>query len=149
MARAGGSSAAAGSPPYYGISLFLGRRFVSENTLRHSHGALRADVAVSTVPGRLPLSSNLEMWEYTGSLRYNIALGGLQPFVKAGYGRHVGAGLEFIPVRGVGGLDWGFRGDVSVYSHNLGLENKEGSFVVAQDAHVTRIHLGLGTTLSF
>ncbi|PYO63241.1 MAG: hypothetical protein DMD28_02785, partial [Gemmatimonadetes bacterium] len=174
------------SPPYYGISLFLGRRFVSENTLRHSHGALRADVAVSTVPGRLPLSANLEMWEYTGSLRYNIALGGLQPFVKAGYGRswyrvtdakfngqllgdgssrwvgraalfnnllpntwHVGAGLEFIPVRGVGGLDWGFRGDVTVYSHNLGLENKEGSFVVAQDAHVTRIHLGLGTTLSF
>ena len=174
------------SSPYFGISLFLGRRFVSENTLRHSHGGLRADVDISTVPGRFPLSANLDMWEYTGSLRYNVALGGLQPFVKAGYGRswyrmtdvsfngqrlgdgtsrwarranglnnllpntwHVGAGLEFIPVRGVGGLDWGFRGDLTVYSHNLGLKIEEGSFLIAQDAHVTRVHFNLGTTLSF
>ena len=162
------------SSPSYGISLFLGRRFGSENTLRHSRGALRADVDVSTVPGRLPLRATLDMWEYTGSLRYNIALGGLQPFVKAGYGRswyrvtnarfngqllgdgtsrwvgraslfrnllpntwHVGAGLEFIPLRGVGQLDWGLRGDLTIYSHNLGLKNEEGSFVVAQDARVT------------
>jgi hypothetical protein len=62
---------------------------------------------------------------------------------------HVGAGLEFIPVRGVGRLDLGVRGDLTIYSHNLGLKNEEGSFVVAQDARVTRVHFGLGTTLSF
>jgi hypothetical protein len=173
------------SPPYYGISLFLGRRFASENTLRHSNGILRADVVVSGVPGLFPLSANLDMWEYTGSLRYNIAQGGLQPFLKAGYGLswyrlngatfngqllgdgasrwvrrpslfhnllpntwHVGGGLEFIPVRGVGRLDWGFRGDLTVYSHNLGLKTENG-FLLAQDEHVTRIHATVGTTLSF
>jgi hypothetical protein len=174
------------SVPTYGISLFLGRRFASENSLRHSNGTIRTDVSVSTVAGLYPLSVNLEMWEYTGSLRYNISLGGLQPFVKVGYGRswyrltdarfnnqvlgngnsrwvrragllgslvpntwHIGGGLEFIPIRGVGRLDWGFRGDFTLYSHNLGLKNEEGSFLLAQDAHVTRIHIGFGTTLSF
>ena len=174
------------SVPTYGVSLFLGRRFASENTLRHSNHPMRADVSISSIAGLYPLSVNLEMWEYSGSLRYNMALGGLQPFVKVGYGRswyrltdakfngqvlgngntrwvrragllgslvpntwHVGAGLEFIPLRGVGRLDWGFRGDFTVYSHNLGLKNEEGTFLIAQDAHVTRIHLGFGTTLSF
>jgi hypothetical protein len=174
------------SPPFFGITLFLGRRFASENTLRHSKGTMRADVAVSTVPGLFPLRTTLDMWEYTGSLRYNIAPGALQPFVKAGYGRswyrltdasfngqvlgngtsrwvrraslfrnllpntwHVGGGFEFIPVRSVGRLDWGFRVDLTVYSHNLGLKTDVGSFLLAQDAHVTRVHVGLGTTLSF
>jgi len=174
------------SVPAYGISLFLGRRFASENTLRYLNGTMRADVSVSSVAGLYPLSANLEMWEYSGSLRYNLALGGFQPFVKVGYGRswyritdaefngvllgngnsrwvrragllgslvpntfHVGGGFEFIPLRGVGRLDWGFRGDFTIYSHNLGLKNEEGSFLLAQDAHVTRFHVGFGTTLSF
>jgi hypothetical protein len=174
------------SAPFFGISLFLGRRFASENTLRHSKGTLRSDVTMSTVPGRFPLSATLDMWEYTGSLRYNIAPGALQPFVKAGYGRswyrltdasfngqvlgngssrwarraglfrnllpntwHVGGGLEFVPLRSVGGLDLGFRADLTVYTHNLGLRVQEGEFLIAQDAHVTRVHVGLGTTLSF
>ena len=147
---------------------------------------MRGGVAISSVPGLFPLSARLDMWEYAGSLRYNIVQGALQPFVKAGYGRswyrvtdarfngqllgngssrwvrraslfhnllpntwHVGGGLEFIPVRGVGRLDWGFRADVTVYSHNLGLKLEEGSFLLAQDSHVTRLHVGLGTTLSF
>jgi len=174
------------SAPTYGISLFLGRRFASENTLRYSNGAMHADVSISSIAGLFPISVNLEMWEYTGSLRYNLALGGVQPFVKVGYGRswyritdakfngqllgngntrwvrragllgslvpntwHVGAGFEFIPLRGVGRLDWGFRADLMLYSHNLGLKNEEGTFLIAQDAHVTRVHLGFGTTLSF
>jgi hypothetical protein len=62
---------------------------------------------------------------------------------------HVGGGFEFIPVRGVGRLDWGFRGDLTVYSHNLGLKSEQGSILLAQDAHMTRVHFGLGTTLSF
>lgn len=172
--------------PYIGVSLFLGRRFVSENTLRHSKGTLSADVTMTTVPGRVPLIAALDMWEYTGSLRYNIAPGALQPFVKAGYGRswyrltdasfngevlgngssrwvrranlfgnllpntwHVGGGLEFVPLRSVGRLDLGFRADMTVYTHNLGLRLKTGEFLLAQDAHITRVHIGLGTTLSF
>lgn len=172
------------SPTYYGITLFLGRRFTSENTIRHSYGGVRADVTVSTLPGRFPLTLNLDMWEYTGSVRYNIAPGSVQPFVKAGYGLswyrvtdarfngellgngksrwvrrpslfhnllpntwHLGGGLEFIPVRGVGHVDVGFRGDLTVYSHRLGL--KADNLLLAQDAHVTRLHAAIGTVLSF
>ncbi len=172
------------SPRYYGVTLFLGRRFTSENTVRHSNGAVRADVTVSTLPGRFPLTLNIDMWEYTGSLRYNIGTGSLQPFVKGGYGLswyrvtdarfngellgdgtsrwvrrpgffhnvlpntfHIGGGLEFIPVRSVGGIDVGFRGDLTVYSHRLGL--KADNLLLAQDAHVTRAHASIGTVLSF
>ena len=172
------------SPWSYGITLFLGRRFTSENTIRHSNGGVRADVTVSTLPGRFPLTLNLDMWEYTGSVRYNIATGSLQPYVKGGYGLswyrvtdarfngellgngtsrwvrrpglfhnllpntwHIGGGLEFIPVRSVGGVDVGFRGDLTVYSHRLGL--KADNLLLAQDAHVTRVHAAIGTVLSF
>jgi hypothetical protein len=172
------------SPRYYGVTLFLGRRFTSENTIRHSNGAVRADVTVSTLPGRFPLTLNLDMWEYTGSVRYNIASGGLQPFIKAGYGLswyritdaqfngellgngktrwvrrpgffhnllpntfHIGGGLEFIPVRSVSGVDVGFRGDFTLYSHRLGL--KAENTLLATDVHVTRLHVGIGTVLSF
>jgi hypothetical protein len=172
------------SPRYYGITMFLGRRFTSENTIRHSNGGVRADVTISTLPGRFPLTLNIDMWEYTGSVRYNIATGSLQPYVKGGYGLswyrvtdarfngtllgngtarwvrrpslfhnllpntwHIGGGLEFIPVRGVGGVDVGFRGDLTVYSHRLGL--KADNLLLAKDAHVSRLHAAVGTVLSF
>jgi len=172
------------SPRYYGITLFLGRRFTSENTIRHSNGGVRADVTISTLPGRFPLTLNIDMWEYAGSARYNIATGSLQPYVKGGYGLswyrvtdarlngtllgngttrwvrrpslfhnllpntwHIGGGLEFIPVRGVGGVDVGVRGDLTVYSHRLGL--KADNLLLAQDAHVSRLHAAIGTVLTF
>jgi hypothetical protein len=172
------------SPRFYGVTLFLGRRFTSENTLRHSNSGVRADVVVSTLPGRFPLTMNIDMWEYTGSVRYNMATGALQPFIKGGYGLswyrvtnarfngdllgtgetrwvrrpgffhnllpntwHIGGGVEFIPIRGVGGLDLGLRGDVTIFSHRLGL--KADNLLLAQDAHVTRVHAAIGTVLSF
>ncbi len=172
------------STRYYGVTFFLGRRFTSESTIRHSNGGVRADVTVSTLPGLFPLTLNIDMWEYTGSVRYNLSPGSLQPFVKGGYGLswyrvtnarfngellgngttrwtrrpgavhnllpntwHIGAGLEFIPVRGVGRLDVGFRGDLTVHSHRLGL--KADNLLLAQDAHVTRLHAAIGTVLSY
>jgi hypothetical protein len=47
----------------------------------------------------------------------------------------------------VGGIDVGFRGDFTIYSHRLGL--KAENTLLAQDAHVTRMHFGIGTVLSF
>jgi hypothetical protein len=172
------------SPPYYGVAFFLGRRFTSESTIRHTNGGVRADVTVSTLPGLFPLTLNIDMWEYTGSVRYNLSPGSLQPFVKGGYGLswyrvtnamfngellgngttrwtrrpglfhnllpntwHIGAGLEYIPVRGVGRLDVGFRGDLTVHSHRLGL--KADNLLLAQDTHVTRFHASIGTVLSY
>lgn len=34
----------------------------------------------------VPVRANLELWEYSGSLRYNFYTGALQPFAKLGYG---------------------------------------------------------------
>lgn len=72
--------------PVYGVSLFLGRKFVSENTLRHSRNLLSQDFVLEGIPGSHQLSGELNMWEYAGSLRYNLATGGFQPFIKGGYG---------------------------------------------------------------
>jgi hypothetical protein len=47
----------------------------------------------------------------------------------------------------VGGVDVGFRGDLTVYSHRLGL--KADNLLLAQDAHVSRLHAAVGTVLSF
>jgi len=34
----------------------------------------------------MSLNSSLNLWDYTGSLRYNFATGGFRPFGRAGYG---------------------------------------------------------------
>jgi hypothetical protein len=70
----------------YQVSFFVGKRFTSENTLRHSRSALGSDQRFSGVDEPLPIRGDLNMWEYAGSLRYNVATGALQPYLKAGYG---------------------------------------------------------------
>jgi hypothetical protein len=125
-----------------GINLYLGRKFVSESSIRHSNSTLRESLSLVNVPGVVPLTADLNFWEFVGSLRYNLATESFQPFVKGGYGLswyrlenaklgsttlgdgtsrwvrqpslfenllpntwHLGAGLEYIPIRAVGGPD--------------------------------------------
>ena len=73
----------------YQVAFFIGKRFTSENTLRHSRSTLRSVTEFSGVPDPIdPLQTRgeLNMWEYAGSLRYNVSTGALQPYLKAGYG---------------------------------------------------------------
>jgi len=169
-----------------GVSLFLGRRFVSENTLRHSRSGLSQVFTVTGAPTAYRLSGEVSMWEYAGSLRYNLATGGFQPYVKGGYGLswyrvenaaldstvlgdgtsrwvrkpglfenllpntwHLGAGIELVPLSGVGSLDWGLKLEGVVFSHKLGLTGESDELLLVSDRRVARWHLNVVTTVSF
>ena len=115
--------------PTFQITIFMGRRFGSQNTLRHWRSDLRLALDDGPDGERSSLAGELNFWEYAGSFRYNLATNGIQPFAKAGYGWswyrvenrtadgearepqtsewyggpfntwHLGAGIELIPVR--------------------------------------------------
>jgi hypothetical protein len=67
------------------INFFVGDRFVSENSLRHSRSGIRETFHFNDIPD-FRLASELNMWEYAGSLRYNLTRSSFQPFAKIGYG---------------------------------------------------------------
>ena len=69
-----------------GVNLYVGRRFVSESSLRHSSSTIGETVVVQGAPGEYSLQANLDFWEFVGSMRYNLAIDGFQPYLKAGYG---------------------------------------------------------------
>lgn len=71
---------------FFQLSFFIGERFSSESSLRHSRSALGTVVELSDVGEPFRVGAELNLWEYTGSLRYNPLTGNVQPFAKAGYG---------------------------------------------------------------
>jgi len=68
------------------VVFFMGKRFMSENTFRHSRSTVGQDVFLTNQVDPVKIRADLNLWEYAGSLRYNIAAGNIQPFLKAGYG---------------------------------------------------------------
>jgi len=71
--------------PSYEIDFHVGRRFVSENRLRHSRSTIGEDITYSNIAPVI-LRAELNMWEYSGSLRYNFGDGRVVPHARAGYG---------------------------------------------------------------
>jgi len=67
------------------VNFFVGDRFVSENTIRHSRSGINQTIQFSDIPD-FTISSDLDMWEYAGSLRVNLTRSAFQPFAKIGYG---------------------------------------------------------------
>lgn len=67
------------------VNFFVGDRFVSENTIRHSRSTISQSFLFNDIPD-FTLSSELNMWEYAGSLRVNLTTSSFQPFAKIGYG---------------------------------------------------------------
>jgi hypothetical protein len=58
---------------------------VTTNGLRHARSRVASSVLFNDIdPFRI--DSELNMWEYAGSLRYNVLAEGVQPFLRAGYG---------------------------------------------------------------
>ncbi|TQF11500.1 hypothetical protein FJV41_33905 [Myxococcus llanfairpwllgwyngyllgogerychwyrndrobwllllantysiliogogogochensis] len=72
--------------PTLKVSFYLGDRFTSENTLLHSRSDVGIDVPLAGEESLFRLRAKLNLWEYAGSIRYNILPGGFQPYVKVGYG---------------------------------------------------------------
>jgi len=68
------------------VSLYLGDRFAGENAIRHGSALMGLDVELPTLGEVFELRGDLDFWEYSGSLRYNLTTGSLMPFIKAGYG---------------------------------------------------------------
>ncbi|MDX2261406.1 MAG: hypothetical protein SFU84_06870 [Gemmatimonadales bacterium] len=73
------------SAPLYMLNFHVGRRVVSENSLRHARSRI-GQTFTGGAGNRYDVAGRLEQWEYAGSLRYNFATEALQPFVKVGYG---------------------------------------------------------------
>jgi hypothetical protein len=71
--------------PLFRIQLFLGGKFTSTNSLIHFRSQL-TNVARFNNLDDFTLSGELNWWEYTGSLRYSVLTGSIQPYIKGGYG---------------------------------------------------------------
>lgn len=74
------------SAPYGTLTFFLGSRFASENMLRHSRSAVGLRIQFDNIDQPYALDGDVNLWEYAGSLRYNLTTGNLQLYPKAGYG---------------------------------------------------------------
>ena len=79
------------------IHLYLGERWVSENSLRVVSGRVDYDFEWPVRPDNdnsespvinevFQLHGDLKFYEYSGSLRYNLTTGSLMLFLKGGYG---------------------------------------------------------------
>ena len=72
------------------ITLHLGEHFVSQNWLRFGYPTIGYDFMewkTNKVLNKVAkLRGNLNYWEYSGSLRYNLKTGSLMTFLKVGYG---------------------------------------------------------------
>lgn len=67
------------------VNLYLGSRFTTQNTLLHSRSRLGLTAKYGSGAEHMA-ESELNLWEYSGSLRYNLREGSLRPYLKLGYG---------------------------------------------------------------
>ena len=69
------------------MSFYLGKRWVTENTFHHSSSGLSISVPVTSRPDDpFDVTGTLQFYELASSIRYNLLTGGLQPYLKLGYG---------------------------------------------------------------
>jgi len=68
------------------MNFHLGIRLISENTLRYSTAKMGENIDIKLRGEPFKIRTDLNLWEYIGSFRYNLKTGIFQPYVKAGYG---------------------------------------------------------------
>ncbi len=78
-------SSAAATSPIFDVTFFIGGRFASVNSLRHSRSNLDLTQTYSGTTRPLRTDAELSMWEYAGTLRFNLATRAIQPYAKLGY----------------------------------------------------------------
>ena len=79
----------AASSPIFDVTFFIGSRFASVNSLRHSRSDIGLTQSYSNTTRPLQTDADLNMWEYAGSLRFNLRKGAISPTPSsaiAGYG---------------------------------------------------------------
>jgi hypothetical protein len=70
----------------FGASLFLGKRLVTTSTIRNSRHDMGVDLLLLPTQRTYQLRADLNLWEYAGSIRYNLSTSKFQPYLKIGYG---------------------------------------------------------------
>ncbi len=70
---------------WWQVNFYLGSRFSTQNTLLHSRSRL-AVLAVGKSDAEHRAETELNLWEFAGSLRVDLHDGNLRPYLKAGYG---------------------------------------------------------------
>ena len=68
------------------FGFFLGERFVSENIIRHSESTLGMDIVTPRMSAPMEVRGQLNMWEYAGSMRFNLKTEAFKPYIKVGWG---------------------------------------------------------------
>lgn len=71
--------------PLFRIQLFMGDHFTSTNSLVHFRSTVTSSIGFNNISD-FTTTADLNWWEYTGSLRYSLLTGSIQPYAKAGYG---------------------------------------------------------------
>ncbi len=71
--------------PFVGIDFYVGDRFSSRNTVRHTNSSLGADILFQTGE-TARLETDLNFWEYAGTLRWNFLTRAVLPYLQGGYG---------------------------------------------------------------
>jgi hypothetical protein len=81
-------SVSAASPifPSLQVQIYLLPRLVSQNTFRYWRGDLTLQIDDASGASLANMRGSLQMFEWAGSLRFNVLTGRIQPFVKAGFG---------------------------------------------------------------
>jgi len=59
-----------------------------------------------------------------------------------------GAGLEFVPIRKIGGPDFGLKAEAVWFTHNLGVTSQT-DFLFVKDVRINRWTFAFSGTLSF
>lgn len=72
--------------PFIGINFHVGSTLTTENALWHLDSEILVDLAIPATTETHKIRSQLDFWEYAGTLRYNLAAGRFQPYLKFGYG---------------------------------------------------------------
>ena len=70
---------------WWQVNFYLGNRFVTQNTLLHSRSRLGI-VATGVSQTEHRSETELNLWEYAGSFRYDLKTGAFRPYLKLGYG---------------------------------------------------------------
>jgi hypothetical protein len=70
----------------YQFDLFMGKRLCSYNTFHHSRNQMIYELSLTNRQEPFTLKSQLNLLEYSVSLRYNLATGAFQPYIKGGWG---------------------------------------------------------------
>ncbi len=69
------------------MDFYLGKRLVTENTFHNSSSGLSISVPLEDRPDDpFDVTGTLKFYELASSIRLNLLTGGLQPYVKIGYG---------------------------------------------------------------